>query len=384
MKQRSAEMTEEEMPASDPKLLWDWGTAYDMFISLEVLHEPATFGLRAAWAAGMRSRLPTQERETLEQFQNMKFAKMPFHWLYELPEPKDGRAVLRALGELSPEARLPAIVLGPEVPEPIEAVLSEVASKSTWDESHINDMAAYFEEKYKEKGHTPKRESMELMLEWWSDLAESGERLLSGLRTYHEVFFAEEENRIRPALQEALGRAQTLSQNLSVTDLLEELSQGVRLDEGIKAPELVLAPSFWGAPLIIFGKVAKQREIILFGARPLEASLVPGEVVPDALLRALKALSDSTRLRILRYLAEEPLTPSQLSRRLRLRSSTVVHHLDVLRLATLVQFRVGKHDKDRRYAARQDAISAIFAALEGFLGQAEAIEVEQLESAEKA
>ena len=32
-------------------LAWDWGTAYDLFMSLEVLHEPAKFGLRGAWAA---------------------------------------------------------------------------------------------------------------------------------------------------------------------------------------------------------------------------------------------------------------------------------------------------------------------------------------------
>lgn len=274
------------------------------------------------------------------------------------------------------------MLVGPEFPEAASTVLRDVSESGSWEEPQLDELMETFEEqkKAKKKAHTPRRESLEILLDWWSDSYGSGERLVSGLRTYQEVFFAEEEIRIRPALEQALERAQDLAQKLSVTDLLEELSQGVRLDEGVEAPELVLAPSYWGTPLLIFGMVAKQREMILFGARPLEASLVPGEVVPDALLRALKALSDPTRLRILRYLAEEPLTPSQLSRRLRLRSSTVVHHLDILRLATLVQFSLGKHDKDRRYAARQDAIAAIFAALEGFLGQAEAIEVERLEA----
>lgn len=43
-----------------PKLLWEWGTAYDMFISLAVLHEPAEFGVRSSWrlafANGCRQR----------------------------------------------------------------------------------------------------------------------------------------------------------------------------------------------------------------------------------------------------------------------------------------------------------------------------------------
>ena len=49
-----------------PRLGWDIGTAYDLFISLDVLLHPEDFGLRASGAAGVRSRLTTSERETLE------------------------------------------------------------------------------------------------------------------------------------------------------------------------------------------------------------------------------------------------------------------------------------------------------------------------------
>ena len=48
-----------------PQLSWDTGTAYDFFISLSVLHEPDSFGLRSSWAAGVRSRLSTDDRKTL-------------------------------------------------------------------------------------------------------------------------------------------------------------------------------------------------------------------------------------------------------------------------------------------------------------------------------
>lgn len=362
---------------TEPKLFWDIGTAYDLFVSLTVLHDPAAFGLRAAWAAGMRSRLPAEERESLEQYQGMKFGKLPFHWLSQLPDPKDGRAVLSALRQVPAEQRLPLLVKGPDMPEQAGVVLDEVAQAGSWDDAQVDDIIAAYRDKNGD--HQPTRGPLEILLEWWSDLEASGERLFAALRTYYDVFFAEEEQRIRPALDSALGRAQALAAELSVPDLLEELSQGVRLEQ-VDSPELVLAPSYWGTPLIIFGMASKEREAILFGARPAQASLVPGEMVPDALLQALKALSDPTRLRILYYLSEQPLTPSQLARRLRLRSSTVTHHLDLLRLATLVQFRVGGEGKDRRYAVRQDAINSVFAALEGFLGQAEMLEVAQLQS----
>jgi DNA-binding transcriptional ArsR family regulator len=89
--------------------------------------------------------------------------------------------------------------------------------------------------------------------------------------------------------------------------------------------------------------------------------------MPDALNKALKAMADPTRLRILRYLAEEPLTPSELSRRLRLRAPTVVHHLYALRIAGLVHLTLGK-GVERRYAIRREGVSGTLAALDEFLG----------------
>jgi len=123
---------------------------------------------------------------------------------------------------------------------------------------------------------------------------------------------------------------------------------------------------------MFFGLVAPGREIRLFGARPPDASLVPGELVPDALLQALKALSDPTRLRILHYLAQEPQTPAELARLLRLRPPTVTHHLQALRLAGLVQLKLGRFAPDdahesRRYGTRLEAVRGVCDSLQAFL-----------------
>jgi hypothetical protein len=45
-----------ESTDKSPLITWDSGTAYDLFVSLRVLHEPDKFDLRASWAAGVRSR----------------------------------------------------------------------------------------------------------------------------------------------------------------------------------------------------------------------------------------------------------------------------------------------------------------------------------------
>jgi DNA-binding transcriptional ArsR family regulator len=138
-----------------------------------------------------------------------------------------------------------------------------------------------------------------------------------------------------------------------------------------EAARLLLVPSYWSTPLVFFGKVSAERDVWLFGARPADASLVPGEAVPESLLRVLKALSDPTRLRILHDLSQESLTPSELTRRLRLRAPTVTHHLKVLRLAGLVKMTLGDGKRTRCYAARSEAVTAACASLETFLEKGE-------------
>ncbi|MCB8984954.1 MAG: winged helix-turn-helix transcriptional regulator [Ardenticatenaceae bacterium] len=336
-----------------PTLLWDIGAAYDMFISLNVLHAPDRFGLRGAWAAGVRSRLPNAEREALQRI--IPAMNTPLHWLYALPSPKDGATVLQAVTAVPPADRLRTIAKVPYMPPQTFEILENVAARGGWQAADLTQLQAVYQEHWGEKlSGREVKERATCALEMWARPLAFGEGLLAGLQAYQEVFFAEEELRIRPALEAALKRAQQLADRLPLPALIEELSQGVRLTKEFDMEELVLTPSFWGDPLMIFGNIGPGRDIVVFGGRPSDASLVPGAVVPDALFQTLKALADPTRLRILRYLSEEPLTPAELARRLRLRAPTVVHHLHTLRLARLVQLTVEPEGK--RYQARREAV----------------------------
>lgn len=345
---------------AQPIISWDRGTAYDLFVSLHVLHEPNKFGLRGSWAAGVRSRVPASEREILEESQNL--FTLPMHWVHGLPDPKDGEAALRTLESLDPKDRLPALAISAETPPQLVEILFAIRESRSWDESDLEVLR----ERYKEKGHSPKTKTLKTVLDYWAHAAEFGERYLEALYSYHQVFFAEEEIRIRPALQDSLAHAQALAKKLDVPDLVEELSQGLHFESLREFAELILAPSYWSTPLVIFNELDQRRMLLVYGARPADASLVPGEVVPDALLLALKALADPTRLRILRYLVGQPLTPAQLSRRLRLRAPTVIHHLNTLRLAGLVHVTL-ETGGERRYAIRSESVGATFSHLQEYL-----------------
>jgi DNA-binding transcriptional ArsR family regulator len=348
-----------------PRYIWDIGTAYDMFSSLNVLHNPDKYALRPAWAAGMRSRLPSDDREFLEEINRVYLLNPSFAWIHNLPSPKDGATVIRVMGQIAPRDRLLAIMAPRELPQAGKDVFEEVKVRGSWDEADLEAIKTILQGRL--RGYY---QVLPGILEWCARSEEYGDHLLSALESYYEVFFEEEEKRILPALEETLDHAQTMAEKHSWLELIRELSQGVHYDALIDAlpeqpTELLLVPSYWSTPIVSYGMVSEECVIIVFGARPADASLVPGEVVPDTLLHALRALSDPTRLRILRYLVEEPLTPGQLARRLRLRGPTVIHHLNTLRMATLVELSgVGK---ETIYAIRAGAIPVMYTSLKSFL-----------------
>lgn len=345
-----------------PKILWDKGSAYDLFISLGIIHRPDEFGLRPSWAAGVRSRLPLPLRDVLEQSQ--MFMVIPMNWVYGLPEPKDARTALEALKALPPEDRLPALIFtgrqSAETADFHEFLLSLDGKQRLTSKIEAQILAHYKNLKRSKQG-LPRA-----LFDAWSDRKSFGEKFTEALEAYVTNFFLEEEARIIPAQAQALADAQSRSQQQDILSLLEELSAGVRMDWVGEVPQVILAPSFWGAPFVFYNNQPDNTPIILFGGRPKGMALVPGEQVPEELLNALKALADPTRLRILRHLLEGPCTPSELAKVLRLRPPTVIHHLHSLRLAGLVLVTVSP-SAERRYAARLDGVKETAENLKDFL-----------------
>jgi DNA-binding transcriptional ArsR family regulator len=350
-----------QIDSNDISLLWDIGTAYEFFVSLYVLHEPERFGVRASWAAGIRSRIPPVERKFLEEV--IPFLSFPMSWVYGLSQPKDAISAMWAMRQIPPAERVGTLfdIEHWEIPEMKDALL-KVAQRRSWGKDDLQLVTRIFKEKHEnfekwEKG-------VEKYLDWWTRPEEFGEALLAGLQAYYQAFFEEEERRVGPVLQAGLEHAQELAGRLSVADLLVELSQGVRFDE-LTRKEVILVPAYWTTPMITYDDINETQMICLFGARPVSMSAIPGELVPDGMLRTLKALADPTRLKILHYLSSEELTPSELARRLNLRAPTVTHHLRELRLSGLVNVKIKGQEKI--YGARREALEATFGSLQGFL-----------------
>ncbi len=201
-------------------------------------------------------------------------------------------------------------------------------------------------------------------LNWWVRPDDFGTMLYAGLQAYYQAFFQQEELRVGPVLLAGLQHARELAEQMTIPELIAELSRGIRFTETL-GKELVIVPTYWMTPLVKLDTIGEDQKLFLFGARPSTMSAIPGEPVPDGLLIALKAVADPTRLRILRYLSQQEMTPSELSRRLNLRAPTVTHHLKELRLAGLVNVTV--HGQEKLYRARLGALDTIHVDLRAFL-----------------
>jgi DNA-binding HxlR family transcriptional regulator len=353
----------EQAAGPSPKISWDAGTAYDLFASLYVIHAPADFGLRASWAAGIRSRLSSESRDLFSL--TALYMNIPAPWLLDLPKPKLARTVLDTIEAMRPEQILPTLSANPGNREPCEEVVRGVLERGSWNDEDVEQYRSCIGPAH-QKTPMSGKDSIGRWLDCWVHPDRFGESYRRGLREYYEVFFREEERRILPDVERALVRAQELAARVPAAELFEQISRGIRVEYHLRQRELVLVPCWWCSPRILYTDVAPGRQVVLFGARPADASLVPGDSVPGELLLALEALSDPTRLTILQALAETPLSQADIARRLRLRPPTISHHLKSLRIAGLIAY-IGETSGETRYGVRLPQIGETCSQLKAFL-----------------
>jgi DNA-binding transcriptional ArsR family regulator len=348
---------------ASPEILWDSGTAYDLFASLYVIHTPGDYGLRPSWAAGIRSRLSTPARELLAA--TIPPLTIPMTWLLALEGPKTARAALERLETMSPAELLPALALNPGKPDACDELLRGITSRGEWTPADRDALLGCADcHHIKELRNDPA--ALGKWLDAWASPAAFGQGFRAALREFYEVFYRDEERRIAGDIERGLAHARELAGRLPFAELFEELSQGIRAEVHFTKKSLVLVPCYWCSPRIVYTDLTEDREMVLFGCRPPEASLIPGDTIPARLLLALEALSDPTRLSILRAIIAEPLTQADIARRLRLRPPTISHHITRLRIAGLVAY-TGTGSSETRYGARVQQLDQTLASLKEFL-----------------
>lgn len=360
---------------SDPlahALQWDWGTAYEMLLSLDTLFRPKLHAVPAPWAAGVRKRLSPQSQADLKSFIAPPFgafAYVPLHLVHKMKGQKDASHLLEYL-----EA-IPDQDFFREIHQPLvgESVLLTIIHKALNGE-HLTD--GEVQEYRTIMGRLrvlppPSVADTRRLFAEMADPATTKKRWLAAMREYHTVFFVQEETRLEPVLKRMVEEGKKLSRNTRVTDLIERLSNGYTISEESKLERLTLVPSVWLHPFVIPLYISQEELLLLWGAHPAGYKLAPGESVPDQALLVLRALGDPTRLRLLRLLSAEPRSPQSLAHELKLSLPTVSHHMRELRIAGLVRMeaRVSEKSRENRYTVRWQSAEHAFDNLARFVGE---------------
>jgi DNA-binding transcriptional ArsR family regulator len=349
-------------------LEWDWGTAYDFLLSLYAIFRPKEYGLPAPWAAGVRKRLSPQAQQHLKDFLSPSFALvtyLPTHLVLQMDQPKDVVPFLDYMEAIPDEdfSRRMSVSFWSDASS--NEVLSRALAGEQMGEADVEDYRRSIGKSI--LSITPTVAEVRRLFANIADPAATKRRWLAVMHEYHEAYFAEEERRERPVLQRMLRQAQELSGKMSVPDLIEKLSNGFTISEDIDLQRLVLAPSIWAHPYVVRVEPADRELLVVWGAHPTGYKLVPGESVPDEALLVLRALSDPTRLRLLRLIAAEPRSLQSLAQEVKLSLPTVSHHIRELRSSGLIRLEVAGKGRESQYTVRWPSAQRAFQELEDFV-----------------
>jgi len=202
-------------------------------------------------------------------------------------------------------------------------------------------------------------------------------RIVDMLATYWAESFAAEWERLEPALQEETERAR----DEDPIALLGRVRAELRVDEAkrllIRASghehevtvekdnPLRLIPSVYVWPHVRINCDAPWPLAILYPPRTMKKG-VADSPAPDDLVRALRAASDPTRLRILRLVAEGPRSTEELAPLVGLSESGLSKHLKALTDAGLLSTR--RQGWYVLYALERERLAALGPEVLGYVG----------------
>lgn len=152
---------------------------------------------------------------------------------------------------------------------------------------------------------------------------------------------------LAPSLRARLGSAPP-------QDLVEQVTDGLRIEPAPGLDTVTLIPQYFERPYNHHTS-GQTTELVLYPADVLPAA---SERPPAGLLPLTRALSDESRLRILRFLADGPSSLTEVARFAGLSRPTVHHHLAQLRAAGLVRIHFTRSSPNR-YTLRQHALEQL-------------------------
>jgi DNA-binding transcriptional ArsR family regulator len=187
-------------------------------------------------------------------------------------------------------------------------------------------------------------------------------RLRLALRAWLEPYRSVEERVSRAITRDVAARR--AEQEVAPSDAVERATGGIRLVADASVRRVVLAPSYFARP---YNYVFSGDDWRLFCYPVSEDAVEERDVLapPAATVMLYHALSDRSRLRVLRLLATRDMYLTEIAQQLELSKPTVSHHMAQLRAAGLVTFT--EEAGLTYYSLRRDRLEQVGSDLKRYL-----------------
>ena len=319
---------------------------------------PAAYDIGAAWFDEIEKSMSPGLREALEPFRSMSDAAA--FWFGVVGVAVDGPAtvdeVLDRLSRMPAEQLWPYLVRAHHLRHPTPAALEAMAAagRGTVDPL-VRELA--------DQDRRLQRFAIDVVTRLGADAGRARDLVITAIRGWHSEVFAAQWAGLAAVLERDAGVLSGLRRTAGTAELYERATAGGEYVQEAGIDRVALVPTFLGRPWVWQERCGTT----LLVCHPVtEESLAPSpeEARLRRILRLSKALSDESRLRILRRLADTPSTLQELADYFGLRKSTMHHHLSALRGACLLRLRMA----DKRYTLRTQPLSELTALLSEHLG----------------
>lgn len=183
------------------------------------------------------------------------------------------------------------------------------------------------------------------------------------LRLWHEQYFRHVESKMLALLIEDASEKKLLQSKMEPGALIEYASGGIVIEDIPELETVVLLPTVHHRPINTYCFLNK----LILVQYPVDVPVENEEEPPTLLLRMTKALSDPVRLKLLRYVADEPKSLWEIQSEFSGQSGDILmHHLLMLRVAGLLRIHL-RDEQNERFSIRPDGASELQMFLESYI-----------------
>lgn len=172
------------------------------------------------------------------------------------------------------------------------------------------------------------------------------------LKTWNDLYFKQLDPLLFEQLQKKQEEVQRLIEKQDPHKVVNEVTKGLFLENPSDDLEVILIPQYHARPIVMF-HCQEKTHTYQFSAEEIVGVY---ESLPPILFRVQRALSDESRLQILKFIETGPQTFKTIHQFIGLAKSTVHHHLIALRAAGLVNIHVVQGKQDY-YTFREQGLS---------------------------